>query len=352
MIHKSVNIVSSAEAKQSILIIYTGGTFGMVKNSNGTLAPFNFGKVVKYLPELNELELKLTVISFPEPIDSSNVTPDDWENLAYIIEENYTQYDGFVILHGTDTMAYTASALSFVLQGLSKPVIFTGAQIPIGSIRSDARENFITALEIASSQNDRKPRISEVCIYFNFVLLRANRSQKVNSSTFSAFHSENYPILAESGIEITYNETFLAPRVQGTLKIESRFDSNVTILKLYPGISEGVVKSILKTDLLRGVVMETFGSGNVMQHQWFLTAIEEAIESGVIVVNVSQCLGGAVDHGKYETSTYIEKVGVLSGKDLTTEAAVTKLMWLLGSNKSKKEISELMMESLVGEMTK
>ncbi|MEQ9230538.1 MAG: asparaginase [Cyclobacteriaceae bacterium] len=350
MNYKIVNLESSKHVTAAVLIIYTGGTFGMAKDESGALAPFNFGKVIEHLPELKALDLKLTVISFPEPIDSSNVTPNDWKDIGYIIEENYSQYDGFVVLHGTDTMAYTASAVSFALQGLNKPVIFTGAQIPIGAIRSDARENLITALEIASSKSGDKPRVCEVCIYFNFVLLRANRSQKVNSSMFSAFHAENYPLLAESGISIEYNEAALAPYQNSKLRIKNDFDPNVAILKIFPGITHQLVKSILGTEGLRGLILETYGSGNVMKEDWLLSELEQAIKRGVVVVNVSQCVGGKVDLGKYETSTGIKKIGVVSGGDLTTEAAITKLMWLLASNQSSKEVAEKMILPVAGEM--
>ncbi|MCP4460540.1 MAG: asparaginase [Cytophagales bacterium] len=350
MNYKIVNIDSSENVNASVLIIYTGGTFGMAADEQGALKPFNFGNVVDKVPELKSLGLRIRVISFPKPIDSSNVTPDDWKDIAYIIEENYEKYDGFVVLHGTDTMAYSASALSFMLQGLNKPVIFTGAQIPIGSTRSDARENLITALEIASTKIDGEPRICEVCIYFNFVLLRANRSQKVNSSTFSAFHSENYPPLAESGIIIEYNEGALMPCHIHKLVIQNKMDTNVAILKLFPGIDISVVKAILGIKNLRGVVMETFGSGNTMTERWFIDELRSAIKSGLIIVNISQCIGGTVSHGKYATSVPLSEAGVLSGGDMTTEAATTKLMLLLGEEKSPEKVKEKIVIPMNGEM--
>lgn len=351
MNYKIVNIESSTKARASILIIYTGGTVGMVQDAEGSLVPFNFGKVGERLPELGALGLKLTVISFPTPIDSSNVNPEDWKTLAFIIEENYEQYDGFVVLHGTDTMAYSASAMSFILEGLNKPVIFTGAQIPIGSIRSDARENFITALEIASVKENGYSKVREVCIYFNNVLLRANRSQKTNSSTFSAFHSENYPFLAESGIDIEFNDSALRPYRETDLEIKDEFDTNVAILKIFPGINEHVITSYTGIPNLKGLILESYGSGNVLQTKWFLETIKSIVNSGVIVVNVSQCLGGTVNLGKYETSLELKKMGVVSGYDLTTEAAITKLMWLLGQNLTKEEVEERFQLTHVGEMT-
>jgi L-asparaginase len=350
MNYKIVNIQSSSQVKASILIIYTGGTFGMVYDANGALKPFNFGKVIDRLPELRSLDLQIRVISFPKPIDSSNVTPEDWKNIAYIIEENYAQYDGFIVLHGTDTMAYTASALSFMLRGLNKPVIFTGAQIPIGSLRSDARENLITALEIASSKIEGRPRVCEVCIYFNFVLLRGNRAQKVNSSAFSAFKSENYPELAESGISIRFNESVMTPYTESKLEIVNEMDTHVAILKIFPGITPLAVKGVLNIPGLKGIIMETYGSGNTMNAKWFIDLLKEAIEDGLIIVNVSQCLGGMVKQGKYETSTALEQVGVVSGSDMTTEAAIAKLMLLLGTEKDASEVCRKMQLPICGEM--
>jgi L-asparaginase len=350
MNYKIVNIQSATEVKASILIIYTGGTFGMIYDDKGALKPFNFGKVIDRLPELRALELQIRVISFPKPIDSSNITPEDWKDIAYIIEENYAQYDGFVVLHGTDTMAYTASALSFMLRGLTKPVIFTGAQIPIGSIRSDARENLITALEIASTKVNGVPRVQEVCIFFNFVLLRGNRSQKVNSSAFSAFHSENYPELAESGISIQFNESALAEQTDEPFSVVNHMDTNVGILKIFPGIMQNAVKAILNTPDMRGLIMETYGSGNTMNTTWFIQLLKTAIDQGLIIVNVSQCLGGTVKQGKYETSSSLQEIGVVSGADMTTEAALTKLMLLLGSLNDMKDVKRQMALPICGEM--
>ncbi|WP_462249017.1 asparaginase [Ekhidna sp.] len=349
MKYKIVNINESGE--RSVLIIYTGGTFGMVQDASGALAPFNFGKVVDRVPELKQLGIRLTVISFPKPIDSSNILLQDWKDMAYIIEENYAQYDAFVILHGTDTMAYSSSMLSYMLEGLNKPVIFTGAQMPIGSIRSDARENLITALEIASAHNDGQPIVSEVCVYFNYLLLRGSRSQKLRSSTFAAFESENYPVLAEAGIEIEFNYSALMPHnPKSKLKVKYDLDSNVSILKIFPGITEHVVRTILNDSSAKGFVMETFGSGNTMNFNWFLDCLKDAVNDGKTILNVSQCIGGEVHQGRYETSKRLNEIGVLSGGDITTEAAITKMMFLFGSKKEGEELDYLLTHSIVGEM--
>lgn len=324
----------------------------MAYDETGALVPFNFGLVIDKIPELKALDLKITVISFPEPTDSSNINISHWQDIGYIIYENYSQYDGFVILHGTDTMAYTASALSYMLEGLNKPVIFTGAQIPIGSTRSDARENLITALEIASTTEDGHPVISEVGIYFNFYLMRGNRSQKLRSSQFAAFESENYPYLAESGVTIEYNKAAIMPFRPGLkLKLHKGFDSNVTILKLFPGISKNVVESILGTPGLKGVVLETYGSGNTMNYDWFISCLQSAVSRGIVIFNVSQCIGGKVIQGRYESSRILDEIGVLSGQDITTEAAITKLMFLLAKEKSVKEVKKKLIAPISGEMS-
>ncbi|WP_424964091.1 asparaginase [Ekhidna sp.] len=349
MKYKIVNINETGE--RSVLIIYTGGTFGMIQDESGSLAPFNFGKVVERVPELRQLDIRLTVISFPTPLDSSNILIQDWKDMAYIIEENYEQYDAFVVLHGTDTMAYSASMLSYMLEGLNKPVIFTGAQMPIGSIRSDARENLITALEIASAHTDGIPIVSEVCVYFNYRLLRGSRSQKLRSSTFAAFESENYPVLADAGIEIEFNYAALEPyNPKSELKVQNQLDPNVIILKIFPGITEHAVKAILGDPEVKGVVLESFGSGNIMKFDWFIKCLRQAIEGGKIILNVSQCVGGEVEQGKYETSKGLNRIGVLSGGDITTEAAITKMMFLLGRETDKDRLKHQLTHSLAGEM--
>lgn len=342
---------SQKKSDVSILIVYTGGTIGMVYDEEGSLRPFDIGHVLEKIPELRELDLQITVVSFPEPIDSSNINGEDWKNLGQIIFENYDRYDGFVVLHGTDTMAYSASALSYMFEGLNKPVIFTGAQIPIGQLRSDARENMITALQIASAKENDEPLIKEVAIYFNFVLLRGNRAQKVRSSTFAAFQSENYPKLASSGIFIEYfPSNILKAEKKSKLKFHPDFDPNVVILKVFPGITAKAIKHALAMPNLKGVVLETFGSGNTPSADWFLDLIEETVKRGVVVYNVSQCSGGEVIQGRYATSKKLEEFGVVSGGDITSEAAVTKLMFLLGQESDQEKIKQMLQRPLRGEM--
>jgi len=347
-----LNTAAKQEIEHAVLIIYTGGTLGMAYDEQGALVPFNFGKILEKIPNLNNLNISITVISFPEPIDSSNINLQHWVDMAYIIYENYDTYDGFVVLHGTDTMAYSASMLSFMLRGLNKPVIFTGAQLPISAMRSDARENLMTSLEIAISKVNGKPVVPEVCIFFNHMLLRGNRAKKVQSVHFDAFESENYPALAESGIVIDYNYASIRPYEEGKkLKYLNKLDNNVMVLKLFPGITKNVVQHCLQIKGLKGMVLETYGSGNSPSEDWFIQAMEAAVEKGMLILNVSQCNGGRVIQGRYQTSKDLKRVGVLSGGDITTEAAVTKMMFILANETDETEIKRKMMMPLAGEMS-
>lgn len=350
----TLKVKSSADPKAvSLMLIYTGGTLGMVFDEESqTLVPFDFEQILNHIPEINKFDFNLTVIAFNDLIDSANVNPGHWITLASLIEEYYDQFQGFVIIHGTDTMAYSASALSFLLEDLNKPVIFTGAQLPIGAIRTDARENLITALEIASARRDGRPIVPEVCIYFSNKLLRGNRAKKVESAQFQAFESKNYPLLAICGIKIDYDFNVIKPyQPYSRLKAYKAMDNRVAILKLFPGISSETVSAILNIPNLRGLVLETYGSGNAETSEWFIQSLKSAIENGVQILNISQCNGGTVMQGRYETSKHLQEIGVLSGGDCTTEAALAKIMFLLANQESASDAQQYLIRSIRGEMS-
>jgi len=336
-----------------ILIIYTGGTFGMGLDQKGILTPFDFNNILNEIPSLKSFNLIIKVLSFAQPIDSSNIKPEHWTELGKIIEEYYNQFDGFVILHGTDTMAYTSSALSFIFNNLEKPLIVTGAQLPISSPRTDARKNLIAAIEIAAAKTKfGSPIIKEVCIFFNYNLIRGNRAKKVESMNFDAFESENYPVLAESGVTIKYNLPYIQSFTDGDkFSVSIGWDYDVAYLKLYPGISSSTIENVLFGRNIRGVVIETFGSGNAMTDPWFIKLISKSISNGLIIFNVSQCMGGRVMQGKYETSQKLKDAGVISGKDISTEAAITKMMYLLGTRLDDNIVKIQLGQSLKGEIT-
>ncbi|MDH4089037.1 MAG: asparaginase [Cyclobacteriaceae bacterium] len=347
----SINTALPGKPRARVLIVYTGGTFGMTYDKAGALIPFDFTYILDQLPTLKNLALEITAFSFENPIDSSNISIDHWQLIGKIIFDQYDHHDGFVVLHGTDTMAYTASALSFMLEGLNKPVIFTGAQLPISEPRSDARENLITALDIASAYKDGFPIISEVCIYFDYELLRGNRSKKVESMQFDAFDSGNYPPLAKAGVKINYNYAVIRQVNQFTnLVLRSSFETNIAILKLFPGIDRYVVSALLAIQDLKAIVIETYGSGNAPTLPWLQESLRDAIELGIIVLNISQCSGGRVMQGRYATGRQLQEIGVISGADMTTEAAVTKLMLLIGEHGTEKA-RDLIGLSLAGELT-
>ncbi len=340
--------------KRKILVIYTGGTIGMMMDpSTNSLVPFEFKDIYHQLPMLPLVDAELTFTDLLPLIDSSDTNPDFWIRLAKCISDNYEKYDGFVVLHGTDTMAYTASALSFLLENLAKPVILTGSQLPLGVIRTDGRRNILNAIEFAAAHQQGQPIVREVCVCFQNALYRGNRTYKADASRFNAFHSPNYPKLAEVGTYIEYHKHFLlSTDTSAKFKAYTQMDNNVAVLKIFPGMSTNLIGNIFNTPKLKAVVMESFGVGNAPTSSEFISILEKAIENDIVIVNITQCKnGGGVEMGKYLTSKHLSDIGVLSGYDMTTEAAVTKLMFLLSNCPEKNKLIKLMITPLRGELS-
>lgn len=335
-----------------ILIIYTGGTIGMVESEDQqTLVPFDLDHILKKVPELNKLGAELDSVSFEHPIDSSDMMPEHWTRIAHYVESNYCTYDGFVILHGSDTLAYSASALSFMFDGLRKPIILTGSQLPIGRIRTDARENLITAVEFAIQKIGEEPVIQEVAVCFEDRLFRGNRIKKFSTEAFDAFISPNYPALAAAGVNLNFDHQELYRSEKSEFTLTDGFDRRVAVLTFFPGITEQLVNSVLTNDQLRGLVIMSFGAGNLPRHPWLLSAIRNAVSKGLVVVNVTQCAKGNVEQGKYETSSGLVEAGVVSCGDMTVEASLTKLMFLLAQSDEPDWVRAQMATNLKGELS-
>jgi len=343
----------AVDKESAVLLLFTGGTISMSEDpATGALRPIDFNRLKDAMPELKQTGINIKSIPFLPLIDSSDIQPDTWEKIALTIEKNYDEFDGFVVLHGTDTMAHTASALSFMLENLSKPVILTGAQLPIGMMRSDAKENLITAIEIAAAKENGRAIVPEVCIFFEDTLFRGNRTTKKNAEHFNAFNSYNYPPLAKAGVHIKYFRSYIHyPDIDKKLKVRTKIDQNVMVLKLFPGITQPIVHAILNIPDLKAVVLESFGAGNAPRHNWFFQELKDAIEKDIIIINKSQCSTGSVEMGRYETSLNLLNAGLISGYDCTTEAIVAKLMYLLGEYNSLDEVKHLLSISICGEMS-
>ena len=338
-----------------VLLLFTGGTISMVRDpQSGALHPADMTTFQSFVPELFAGNIEVEMLPFEPLLDSSDINPDNWAKMAHMVYDNYNNYDGFVILHGTDTMSYSASALSFMLQDLTKPVVFTGSQLPVGVLRSDAKENLLTAIEIAAAKDENgNAMVPEVTIFMDDELYRGNRTTKRNAEHFSAFNSYNYPALARAGVRLTYNKQFInTPPTDAQLRLRDKTDCNVAVLKLFPGITEPVVKAILSTPGLRGVVLETYGAGNAPSCDWLYQHLRNAVERGIIIVNKTQCNTGSVAMGQYAVSLPLLKAGVISGYDITTEALLTKMMYLFGENPNNNElVKQLLQTPLCGELT-
>ena len=337
-----------------VLLIYTGGTIGMNRNPRtGALEPFNFESLLSNVPELQQVSTEIATFQFNPPIDSSDMSPERWVDLAHVITNNYNLYDGFVILHGTDTMAYTASALSYMLENLTKPVILTGSQLPIGQVRTDGKENVITSIEIASAKyQDGKAMVPEVCIYFNGHLMRGNLTTKQSADNFNAFESFNYGHLADAGVNINYHTSrILMPDYSKSVQPRFVLDPSVIVFTVFPGIQEDLIRHVLMSPKLRSIVMRTYGSGNAPQYPWLMNALKEATGKGKIIVNISQCMAGSVEMGRYDTGYQLKEAGVISGHDSTVESAVTKLMYLQGIYSDWHQVKNYMQRSIRGEIS-
>ncbi|MGM9833415.1 MAG: asparaginase [Candidatus Limisoma sp.] len=341
-------------ARPKILIIYTGGTIGMIENPvTHSLQPFDFTHLIDNVPKIKKLDYEINNIQFHPPIDSANMDPERWVEIARSIADNYADYDGFVVLHGTDTMAYTASALSFMLENLHKPVIITGSQLPIGEVRTDGEENLITALQIAAATDiDGEPMVQEVAILFEDYLWRGNRSTKISADYFNAFKSNNYPYLAKIGLDIQFHkERLLRNHAHRPLKVQYNLDRNVMFMTLFPGITETTLRHLLATPEIKGIVMKSFGAGNAPTDRWFVDAIHDAVNRGIVIVNVTQCVNGGVNSERYMTGNAMSAAGVISGNDITSEAALTKLMYLFGMELTADEVKKYLNFSLCGEVS-